>query len=146
MKKLYALMLALVMMMSTGLTIAFADQYPANVNPQQRGHVAYLDATYGTKKADTILNGYGRPSTQKTPEIYTYVPPQPINTGVIIIPQPSTNTPVWGNLQVGQGFTVNGQNYIVGRFSYVANARVLVAYPVQWNGVIDYAQPRYFYI
>lgn len=147
MKKFSAIMLAVVMLFSTGLTIAFAEHYPDNVNPAQRGHIAYLDATYGTKKADRILEGYGRPSTQKTQEnTGVYVPPQRVGSNAVIIPQPGSNTPDWSNMYIGQYFRVNGQDYVVARFTTVTNARAMVAYPVMPNGQIVDTAPRYFYI
>lgn len=145
MKKTLTAMLALALALSLSGTVALASSIPSsNVNPQQKGHVAYLESTYGKQEANKILKGYGRAQDppKHTPQPPTYIPPW---NGGIIIPPPGPSEPVWGSLKVGDYFSSGGQLYIVSRITVITGSSVLIAYPVNY-GIIDYMNPRYFYI
>lgn len=150
MKRLTSLGLALLLTLAVGAGLAETPQDvpKMEINPQQRGHVAYLESLYGKSRAEKIIEEY-----KHTPFFVSNAPdrehlkPNNITEGTgIYIPQPSTSTPNWDNLRVGDYFTYNGQYYYVGRFTTISNARVLVAYPSTQYGVFDASSPRYFYV
>lgn len=142
MKKLLAAALALAVMLSIGMTALAADGIPTlQINPQQRGHIAYLESLYGERKAKKIVSDYGK----SNPDIPDRLVPNGITEGSgIEIPQPGALD--LGTLRVGDYFTIRGDRYVVGRFSQVGPAAVLVAYPVNDRGVSDPGSPRYFYL
>lgn len=156
-----AMMMALVTALSVGL-IAQAETISAEtINPQQKGHVYYLDSVYGETEASRIIAGYedsptadhqrsapqAPASAQSVQTTGAYAGEIIVNAGSpIIIPHTSSTTPQWTNLRVGDLFTVDGQTYQVGRFAVVAGSNVLVGYPVTANGYAQVSQPRYFYL
>lgn len=144
MKKATSAMLALSMALALSGSALASNIPSANVNPQQKGHVAYMESEYGKQRAQEIINGYGR--AQEPPKRYNQVPAGAVVNPIIYIPSPTPTPPVWGNLRVGDYFVVDGQRYIVGRITVITGSQVLIAYPVNSYGVPDYMNPRYFYI
>lgn len=144
MKKIVATALAF-LLTAAASGPALANKIPTNqVNPQQRGHVAYLESLYGEKKAKEIIKDYGRVQQPPHAAKYQYMP-YPYDYVWYPAP-PISQSSGLENLMVGDYFYNNSQLYLVGRFTVIGNARVLVAYPVNAAGSADYAQPRYFYL
>lgn len=146
MKKWTAIVLALAMTLALGASALAVPT--AEINPQQKGHVAYLESIHGKAGAKKVLQSYHETTVLVAKD--TPAAQQPLNnitegTG-IVISQPSSTAPVWSSLQVGDYFTHNGSLYYVGRFTTLSNARVLVAYPAASTGYYDPTSPRYFYI
>lgn len=143
MKKLIAVLLLMVSVFSVGAT-TLADDIPKSIiNPQQQGHIAFLESQFGEKQAKKIVEGYGRPSTA----IPEYLIPNYVTEDVgIIISQPDSQMPELSRLKVGDYFTMNGRRYIVGRFATAGAAQVLVAFPVDKDGNADVESARYFYL
>lgn len=149
MKKTTSTLLALSLALAIGVGVAGAETIPKQkVNPQQSGHVAYLESLYGQKKAAKIIDEYGRiPYFVAGTALPEYLEEAQVQTGApTTIVQPSISGPDWASLRVGDYFTYNGQLYYVGRFATVAGSRMLVAYPATAYGIFDPSTPRYFYI
>lgn len=143
--------MVLLLGLGMGQTIAFADKLPEQpTNAQQKGHVAYLESLYGDRKTDEILKDYGRPSTARTPEEERVIAKSvPVEQTPYTVPNAwptSVQPPKFSTLRIGDLFTVNGQRYIANRFVKIANADMLIAYPVMPNGSVLDTMPRYFYL
>lgn len=150
MKRFAAMVLSLALMSAMVSTVALADYPPAQaVNPQQKGHVAYLEAQYTKREAQKILTDYGRADVHhEEAPVATSPPGTVIAGGGAFVPNTNTNSSasVLTTLRPGDYFVDNGLRYRVERFTYVSNAPVLVAYRVSASGYILDITPRYFYL
>lgn len=145
MKKLLTVAVALLLALSMSATAMAVEGIPGlNVNPQQMGHIAFLEAEYGTRRAKKILDSYQKPDSD-LPEGLIPEPENPLN-GSIEIPQPGSQVVDLHKLRVGDYFTMHGRRYIVGRITFVGPSPVLVGFPIDANGVANPADPRYFYL
>lgn len=147
MKRLTAFILALAMVFVLGV-VAVADGTASSINPQQRGHVAYLESKYGTRRAQDIIEGYKKSTTTSQTVIQKEIreSDEERANAVYEIPQPGTGNADLSRLRVGDYFWMSGRYYYVGRFTTINGARVLVAFPADGHGNIDVLQPRYFYV
>lgn len=146
MKKLTSVLLALILATTVGASaLANAVLPEGNVRPEQRGHVALLESIYGKTKTQEILEAYKHTASRSAP-VPKHSIPEKIEEGVeIYYPIPDGSVPDLSRLRVGEYFTLNGRYYMVGRFSTVAGARVLVAFPATRDGAADPTNPKYFY-
>lgn len=145
MKKWMAIALTLTMVLALGATALAAPT--AEINPKQKGHVAYLESIHGKEGAKKVLQSYHETTVLVAKDVPITHQLNNVTEGTgIIISQPGSTAPVWSNLRVGDYFTYNGSMYYVGRFTTLNNAQVLVAYPASSTGYYDPSSPRYFYI
>lgn len=114
MKRMGVLLLAVVLCLGVSGPV-----FAAAVNPQQSGHIAYLDSVYGEGEGERIRQSYGYTSSPRT----AMDPSVPI----------SAYPPGWNN---GAGWVVPNGPYVPDVPTYVVNPATPINgiyYPIGWG-------------